>query len=108
MGSAVVDFSAGLQLAPGMVKLVVWFDSEMGFGARLADLLVFIQQSDADRAPSRESSIASDNYASSVCVPSKRAKCEECIKWREFCPYCRFPSLTLLSGGRPVLGSTFT
>lgn len=94
--SAVVDFPAGLQLGPGMVKLVVWFDSEISFGARLADLLVFIQQSDADRAPSRESSIASDNYASSVCVPSKRAKCEECIKWREFCPYCSIRKINTL------------
>ena len=32
----------------------------------------------------------------SVCVPSKRAKCEECIKWREFCPYCRFQYFTFV------------
>ena len=30
----------------------------------------------------------SDNYASSVCPDSHKAKCEECIKFREMCPYC--------------------
>ena len=32
--------------------------------------------------------IGSDNYASSVCPDSAKAKCEECIKWRDLCPYC--------------------
>jgi hypothetical protein len=113
--SAVVDLAAGLQLQPGMVKLIVWYDCETGFAARLVDLVLFMQvpgapsgslwcivhpladclvhslpqASDQDRAPSRESSIASDNYASSVCLPSHRAKCEQCLKWRDLCPYCR-------------------
>ena len=30
----------------------------------------------------------SDNYASSVCPDSHKAKCEECLKFRELCPYC--------------------
>ena len=47
-----------------MVKLVVWYDSETSFAARIIDLVLYIQAMDANRAPSRESSIASDNYAS--------------------------------------------
>lgn len=62
--SAVVDFPSGQQLGPGMVKLVVWYDSETSFAARIIDLVLYIQAMDANRAPSRESSIASDNYAS--------------------------------------------
>lgn len=30
----------------------------------------------------------SDNYASSVCPDSAKAKCEMCLKFRELCPYC--------------------
>ena len=33
--------------------------------------------------------IGSDNYASSVCPDSHKAKCEECLKFRDFCPYCK-------------------
>ena len=75
---AVVDLGAGLQLGEGLVKLVVWYDSEACFGARLSELVLYLQVADTcphassatsqamdqDRAPSRESSIASDNYAS--------------------------------------------
>ena len=41
--SAVVDLTAGLQLQPGMVKLIVWYDCETGFAARLVDLVLFMQ-----------------------------------------------------------------
>ena len=37
------EMDAEPELQPGMVKLIVWYDCETGFAARLVDLVLFMQ-----------------------------------------------------------------
>ena len=37
--SSVVDAAAGIALSPNFVKLVAWYDNEMGYSARVVDLV---------------------------------------------------------------------
>ena len=37
--SCIVDASAGIALSPTFVKLVAWYDNEMGYSARVVDLV---------------------------------------------------------------------
>ena len=37
--SSVVDVKAGIQLNPCFLKLVAWYDNEMGYSNRVVDLI---------------------------------------------------------------------
>ena len=45
--SSVVDVKAGIQLNPTFVKLVAWYDNEMGYSNRVADLIKYMESRDA-------------------------------------------------------------
>nr|Q92243.1 RecName: Full=Glyceraldehyde-3-phosphate dehydrogenase; Short=GAPDH [Lyophyllum shimeji]BAA13611.1 glyceraldehyde-3-phosphate dehydrogenase [Lyophyllum shimeji] len=45
--SSIFDAQAGIQLNPNFVKLIVWYDNEWGYSARVCDLLVFAAEQDA-------------------------------------------------------------
>ncbi|KAK9836197.1 hypothetical protein WJX81_008101 [Elliptochloris bilobata] len=45
--SSVVDVKAGIQLNPTFVKLIAWYDNEMGYSNRVADLIRFMASRDA-------------------------------------------------------------
>jgi glyceraldehyde-3-phosphate dehydrogenase/erythrose-4-phosphate dehydrogenase len=38
-GSSIFDAKAGIALTPTFVKLVSWYDNEMGYSCRVLDLL---------------------------------------------------------------------
>merc|ERR1711875_186139 len=44
--SSIFDAKAGIQLSPTFVKLVTWYDNEMGYSYRVIDLLNYMQSKD--------------------------------------------------------------
>merc|ERR1719382_1756885 len=44
--SSIFDAKAGIQLSPTFVKLVTWYDNEMGYSNRVIDLIVYMQSKD--------------------------------------------------------------
>merc|ERR1711993_228625 len=44
--SSIFDAKAGIQLSPIFVKLVSWYDNEMGYSNRVIDLIVYMQSKD--------------------------------------------------------------
>jgi len=44
--SAIYDVGAGIQLNPTFFKLIAWYDNEMGYSARVVDLLLYIAKKD--------------------------------------------------------------
>jgi len=44
--SSIFDAKAGIQLSPTFVKLVTWYDNEMGYSYRVIDLLNYMQTRD--------------------------------------------------------------
>merc|ERR1712219_83116 len=44
--SSIFDAKAGIQLSPTFVKLVSWYDNEMGYSNRVIDLIVYMQSKD--------------------------------------------------------------
>ena len=46
--SSIVDRHAGIQLTPTFVKLVSWYDNEMGYSNRLVDLAVHVAKKDKE------------------------------------------------------------
>ena len=44
--SSIVDINAGIQLNPTFVKLVAWYDNEMGYSNRVADLIKYMAMRD--------------------------------------------------------------
>nr|QWQ59788.1 glyceraldehyde-3-phosphate dehydrogenase [Phaedon brassicae] len=45
--SSVFDATAGIQLNPGFVKLISWYDNEYGYSSRVIDLIKFCATKDA-------------------------------------------------------------
>jgi len=45
--SSIFDAKAGIQLSPTFVKLVSWYDNEMGYSNRVIDLIKYMQSKDA-------------------------------------------------------------
>jgi len=44
--SSIFDAKAGIQLSPTFVKLVSWYDNEMGYSNRVIDLITYMQSKD--------------------------------------------------------------
>jgi glyceraldehyde 3-phosphate dehydrogenase len=44
--SSIFDAKAGIQLSPTFVKLVAWYDNEMGYSNRVIDLIKYMQTKD--------------------------------------------------------------
>ena len=44
--SSVVDVKAGIQLNPSFLKLVAWYDNEMGYSNRVVDLIKYMALQD--------------------------------------------------------------
>lgn len=44
--SSIFDASAGIQMSPKFVKLVAWYDNEMGYSHRMVDLAHYIGKRD--------------------------------------------------------------
>eukprot|EP00088_Acartia_fossae_P062570 TRINITY_DN7566_c0_g1_i1.p1 TRINITY_DN7566_c0_g1~~TRINITY_DN7566_c0_g1_i1.p1 ORF type:complete len:333 (+),score=85.55 TRINITY_DN7566_c0_g1_i1:58-1056(+) len=44
--SSIFDAKAGIQLSPTFVKLVSWYDNEMGYSNRVIDLITYMQTKD--------------------------------------------------------------
>merc|ERR1711862_782175 len=44
--SSIFDAKAGIRLSPTFVKLVTWYDNEMGYSNRVIDLIVYMQSKD--------------------------------------------------------------
>jgi glyceraldehyde 3-phosphate dehydrogenase len=44
--SSIFDAKAGIQLSPTFVKLVSWYDNEMGYSNRVIDLIKYMQAQD--------------------------------------------------------------
>merc|ERR1712033_153238 len=44
--SSIFDAKAGIQLSPTFVKLVSWYDNEMGYSNRVVDLIAYMQSKD--------------------------------------------------------------
>merc|ERR1712025_1340360 len=44
--SSIFDAKAGIQLSPTFVKLVSWYDNEMGYSNRVIDLIAYMQSKD--------------------------------------------------------------
>jgi len=44
--SSIFDAKAGIQLSPTFVKLVAWYDNEMGYSNRVIDLIKYMQSKD--------------------------------------------------------------
>merc|ERR1711993_62486 len=44
--SSIFDAKAGIQLSPTFVKLISWYDNEMGYSNRVIDLIVYMQSKD--------------------------------------------------------------
>merc|ERR1719228_3281966 len=44
--SSIFDAKAGIQLSPTFVKLVSWYDNEMGYSYRVIDLIKYMQSKD--------------------------------------------------------------
>ena len=87
--SCIVDLTAGVQMSPSFVKLVAWYDNEYAYSNRVVELVRYMKEHELDTYPPKTPSvIGSDNYCSSVCPDSAKAKCEFCYKFKEFCPYC--------------------
>ena len=42
--STVFDASAGIMLSPNFVKLISWYDNEMGYSKRVVDLICHISK----------------------------------------------------------------
>ena len=40
--SAIFDSGAGIELSPTFFKLIAWYDNEMGYSARVADLILYM------------------------------------------------------------------
>ena len=45
--SSIFDAKAGIQLSPTFVKIVAWYDNEMGYSVRLVDLALYMSKVDA-------------------------------------------------------------
>ena len=41
--SSIFDSKAGIQISPTFVKLVSWYDNEMGYSNRVIDLIQYMQ-----------------------------------------------------------------
>ncbi|CAL8472175.1 g11717 [Coccomyxa elongata] len=46
--SSIVDARAGIQLSPTFVKLISWYDNEMGYSTRVCDLIRYIAARDSE------------------------------------------------------------
>ena len=44
--SSIFDAKAGIQVSPTFVKLVSWYDNEMGYSNRVIDLITYMQTKD--------------------------------------------------------------
>ena len=44
--SSIVDVKAGIQLDKQFLKLVAWYDNEMGYSNRVADLIKYMASRD--------------------------------------------------------------
>ena len=44
--SSIVDVKAGIMLNPSFVKLIAWYDNEMGYSNRVADLIKYMAMRD--------------------------------------------------------------
>jgi len=44
--SSIFDASAGIQMSPKFMKLVAWYDNEMGYSHRMVDLAHYIGERD--------------------------------------------------------------
>ena len=42
--STIIDVGAGISLTPTFYKLVAWYDNEVGYAARLSDLVLYVMQ----------------------------------------------------------------
>lgn len=45
--SSIVDSKAGIQLSDTFVKIVSWYDNEMGYSNRVCDLISYVANADA-------------------------------------------------------------
>jgi len=45
--SSIFDAKAGIQLSPTFVKLITWYDNEMGYSHRVIDLIKYMQTKDS-------------------------------------------------------------
>ena len=44
--SSIFDADAGIQLSPTFVKIISWYDNELGYSKRVCDLLAFAAKKD--------------------------------------------------------------
>jgi len=45
--SSIFDATAGIQLSPTFVKLITWYDNEMGYSTRCVDLIEHMAKVDS-------------------------------------------------------------
>jgi len=70
--SSIFDASAGIQMSPKFMKLVAWYDNEMGYSHRMVDLAHYIgERDDLLHGASNELTDSEDYLEEQIWMPER-------------------------------------